>query len=318
MNIKENQNTCAPIIVTAGTKYLDIDAYACCVAMSELLNLKGKRVFAYSSAICNYSVCNSLLPGTQPVVPLPKDFDYNKAEYIIVDVSDPEYISKGVNLENVVAIYDHHTGFEEYWDERIGEGSHIEFVGAAATLIYREWEKAGLTDKMSHSTAQLLIAAILDNTLNMTSSNTTSEDIKVFNELCKRYGIGKKWCEDYFAQVQKNIELDIKNALFGDVKIVRDNPVLPTSVGQLAIWNTENLSSYFQQIQAWFNERFEDWLINFIDIKSNCSYFMCPDKEYQKKIEEVFSVSFKGNVAKTKKPYLRKEIIKITLQKEKE
>ena len=32
-----------PIIITAGSIYLDIDAYACCVAMAELLQQKGEN-----------------------------------------------------------------------------------------------------------------------------------------------------------------------------------------------------------------------------------------------------------------------------------
>jgi len=170
-------------IITAGSTYLDIDAYGCMVAMAELLNLKGERAVAYSKAPCNYSVCDFLVKEGQVARELPEGVAEEDARYIIVDISDPDFLKDSVPLDKVDAIYDHHVGFEEYWTSRIGEGTHIEFIGAAATLIYREWQKAGLEEKMPRSTALLLIAAILDNTLDLTSSNTTEEVREVFRAL---------------------------------------------------------------------------------------------------------------------------------------
>ena len=165
-------------VLTAGSTYLDIDAYACMAARAELLRLQGVDALAYSKAPCNYSVCQSLIEEGQIVRALPSDFNGDNAKYIIVEVSDPDFLKGSVPLDKVIEIYDHHVGFEEYWTSHIGDGMHIEFIGAAATLIYREWKSVGLQDKMAHSTVLLLIAAILDNTLNLTSANTTKEDIR--------------------------------------------------------------------------------------------------------------------------------------------
>ena len=300
-------------IITAGSTYLDIDAYACCIAMKELLNLQGIPAIAYSTAPCNYSVCASWVEEGEMLQTLPEDFDIETAEYIIVDVSDPEYIRDSVPLENVVEVYDHHVGFEEYWQERIGEKSHIEFIGAAATLIFREWKKAGLLEKMSSTVAKLLLAAILDNTLYLTSSNTTEEDIEVFHALCEREHIGEEWCVQYFSEVQENVEQDLRNALFGDLKMIRDNAYLPPRMAQICVWDSYKLLKRLEEIKTWFAEGADSWMINVIDLKNHCSYFVCEDKQYQKKIETVFEVSFDGDVAKTAIPYLRKEIIKETI-----
>ena len=67
------------------------------------------------------------------------------------------------------------------------EGDAI-VIGAAATLIYREWRTYGKEGRMSPATARLLIAAILDNTLNLTSSNTTEEDRETFAALRRLAG----------------------------------------------------------------------------------------------------------------------------------
>ena len=81
-----------PIIVTAGSNYLDIDAYACCVALRELLVLKGENAVAYSHAKGNYSVCKSLWEEGQILNALPDGFSPEASRYLIVDVSDPEYL----------------------------------------------------------------------------------------------------------------------------------------------------------------------------------------------------------------------------------
>ena len=296
-------------IITAGSTYLDIDAYACAVAMAELLNLQGITAIAYSEAPFNYSVCNSLVEDSHIMRSLPDGVSVENANYIIVDVSDPEFLSYSLPLEQVVEVYDHHVGFEKYWANRIGDGAHIEFIGAAATLIYREWKSAKLADKMSRSTALLLIAAILDNTLNLTSTNTTDEDIMVFNELCKKENITSEWCSSYFFEVQENIEADLKNAIFNDIKNVCDNDTLPSKVAQLCVWDAEKIILRLSEIRDMFSNITDSWMINIIDLRHSCSYFVCDSIVHQKKLEDVFDIKFEFGVAKTSKSYLRKEII---------
>lgn len=294
------------IIITAGSSYLDIDAYACCVAMSELITLKGRKAIAFSNAVCNYSVCKSLTTEAKINQSIPTD--YKEAQYIIVDVSEPEFIN--VPIDKVVAVYDHHVGFEEYWNKLIGENAHIEFIGAAATLIYREWKNLNLVEKMSVSTAKLMIAALLDNTLNLTSSNTTYEDRQTFYELCKHANIDEEWCQSYFVEVQTSIENDLKNAIFKDIKRVKDTAALPSRVAQLSIWDSNKLLNRLPEIRSWFNESTESWMINIIEIQNNCSYFVCDDKLMQTNMERIFKIAFNGGVAKTKHAFLRKEILK--------
>lgn len=302
-----------PIILTAGSTYLDIDAYACCVAMAELLTLKGENAIAHSNAPCNYSVCSSLIEEGQLMSSIPSDYNNGTAKYIIVDVSDPNYFKDNVPLDQVIAVYDHHVGFEEYWTSRIGEGTHIEFIGAAATLIYREWKMEGLQDKMTRSTALLLIAAILDNTLNLTSSNTTREDIEAFNELCRKENIDESWCAAYFSEVQSSVAAELKNALFNDIKTIRNNAILPSRVAQLCVWDADSILARLSEIRQWFVGSVDGWMINIIDIKQHCSYFVCDDVYHQKEIERIFGVQFESGVARSSVSFLRKEIIKKTI-----
>ena len=302
-------NNTIPTIVTAGSNYLDIDAYACMVALAELLQLQGIQAIAWSNAVQNYSICPSLVQKDQVLRELPSE---TNAQYIIVDVSDPEYLKETVPLDQVAAVYDHHVGFEDYWESRIGENAKIEFIGAAATLIYREWQKSGLQEHLSRDSAKLLIAAILDNTLNLTSANTTTEDIAVFRQLCSHAQVDAAWCASYFLEVQAGVESDLRNALVNDTKTLRGNPVLPPKVAQLCVWDAMSILQRLPEIRTWLDGR---WMLNIIDLQHRCSWFVCDDAHYQEKISRCFNVTFENGVAKTPVPYLRKEIIRKTLSK---
>lgn len=309
-----NKDGCLPfVIITAGSTYLDIDAYACAVALAELLRLQGENAIAYSGAPCNYSVCRSLTEKDQISRELPLDFDGDNAEYIIVDVSDPEFLKSSAPLDKIVKVYDHHVGFEDYWMSRIGGGAHIEFIGAAATLIWREWKAAGLQNEISRSAARLLMAAILDNTLDLTSSNTTNEDREAFAQLCRQSGEDDRFRAAYFSEVQSNVEADLKNALFKDMKHTSQTPLLPDNMAQLCVWDAEGIFEKLPHIREWFGTMDGGWLLNLIDIKHRCSYFVCDDTYYQDVIEKIFTVEFEDGVARSAQPYLRKQIIKNVL-----
>ena len=299
-----------PVIITAGSNYLDIDAYACCAAMRELLVLQGRKAVAYSAAPCNYSVCARLAAEGQLETELPPEFSPESSDYIIVDVSDPEYIRESAPLDRVCAVYDHHTGFESFWENRIGQNAHIEFLGAAATLAFREWEKAGLLERMTRSSALLLIAAILDNTLNLTSANTTQEDREVFESLCKKAGVGADWCAAYFSEVQDSVEADLENALLNDQKRIPDHSILPPRVAQLCVWDAERILKKMDAVRDILSRDSGKWMLNIIDISRRRSFFVCDDPYCQAEIGTTFHVTFDGGVAAAPVPYLRKEILK--------
>lgn len=306
-----------PVIITAGSNYLDIDAYACCAAMRELLVLEGRTVVAYSAAPRNYSVCAGLAAEGQIETELPPDFSPESSDYIIVDVSDPAYIRESAPLDRICAVYDHHTGFEAFWENRIGQNACIEFLGAAATLIFREWKASGLVGEMTRPTALLLIAAILDNTLYLTSANTTQEDREAFESLCEKAGVGTDWCAAYFSEVQDSVEADLENALLKDQKRIAGHSILPPRVAQLCVWDAERILKKLDAVRNILNSDPDEWMLNLIDISRRRSYFVCDDPRCQREMERKFDVSFEGGVAKCKRSYLRKEILKIVQQQEK-
>src|SRR3989339_1111560 len=155
-----------PLIITAGEKYNDIDALGCGVAYQKLLEPQGKSAAVVFRGPLNESVTKTI-----------RSWDYdlqvallnNAAEfnYILVDVSEPSHFAKFVILDQVVEIFDHRYGFQDYWLERLGDKSRIDLVGACATLIWEEYKKAGLAKNIDTVSANLLSTAIVSNTLNM-------------------------------------------------------------------------------------------------------------------------------------------------------
>jgi inorganic pyrophosphatase len=124
--------------------------------------------------------------------------------------------------------------------------------------------------------------------------------------------VGDEWRNFYFSEVQKNIESDLKNALLKDIKKIGDNPILPQRVAQLCIWDAEKIIERLPEIRSWFVEDTGSWMINLVDIKRHCSYFVCDDKDYQENLSKTFNVRFEDGFAKLPGSYLRKEIIKKT------
>ena len=174
---------------------------------------------------------------------------------------------------------------------------------------------AGLLEKMTRPTALLLIAAILDNTLDLTSANTTPEDRAAFETLCVKAGVGEDFRADYFSAVQRSVEADLETALLKDVKTVRSNPVLPEHVAQIAVWDADRILEKLPTIRAWFGRRWDSWMINVIDISRRRSTFVCDDRPCQRALESIFDVRFTQGVADCRRSYLRKEILK-TVQEE--
>jgi nanoRNase/pAp phosphatase (c-di-AMP/oligoRNAs hydrolase) len=160
-------------LVTSGSAYVDIDAYAGCVAYAELLQTHQEDAQAVSTAPLNESISETVHSWHAPLLTLT---EYNPSEddtFTLIDVSDPSYFDKIVDIDRVDEVIDHHPGFEKHWQGLIGDKSDIEFIGAACTLVYERWRAAGQLGRMSVLSARLLICGILDNTLNFGAQPTT-------------------------------------------------------------------------------------------------------------------------------------------------
>lgn len=296
-------------VVTSGLKYLDIDAYAGCIAYAELLRLTGVDAIAFSSAAINESITQTIRLWA---VEFSSDYEIGSNDtFILIDVSEPEYIEKNVNIDRVEEVIDHHPGLEKYWQQRLGDKSHIEFIGAACTLVYERWNAANLLDKMSVLSARLLICGILDNTLNFGAAITTRRDIDAYDTLLTKAKLPDDWTAQYFTECQEAILQDIAAAIQNDTKILSFKSFeQPICFGQLVVWEEKQVLTGHQDVlKEVLSNMKPDWLMNLVDISESKSYFVTENTHVQAWLSELLSVRFDGSVAIADRLWLRKEVI---------
>lgn len=294
-------------IVTAGSRYIDIDAYASCIAYANLLNLKGIEAKAVSTAKINESITPNLLKLNYKLEEYEKD---DNDEYIIIDVSSKDYFDNIVVEDKIIEVIDHHVGFEEYWQNKLGEKAKIEFIGAVATLIVELYEKEEMLEKMSKDIAYLLMAAILDNTLNFKAKVTNDRDKSAYKKLETLVANEENYAEKYFLECQFNIQRDLKTAIENDTKIEEISIFLPRIFAQLTVWNKEDILDKKSIIYNTLENIGTDWMMNLICLKDGKSYIIASNSEVQRKLENLFDDRFQNDILVMDNVWLRKEIIK--------
>lgn len=297
-------------IVTAGLSFLDIDAYAGCVAYAELLQLQGKPAIAFSSAIWNESITQTIRSWNAPL-----STDYVPAaddSFVVVDVSEPEFLEKVVDIDRVSEVIDHHVGYEAFWQERLGDKANIEFIGAACTQVFESWQSASSLDQMSELSARLLISGILDNTLNFKADVTTDRDKAAYEELRKIAHLPDDWTVRYFQECEDAIFADIEGALTNDTKIIGlQNFAGKIAFGQLVIWNAQRaVDDHRDVIEQTMAGHADNWFVNVVNIQDGESFFLSSGKNVDDWARSVLDASFENNLAVTGRLWLRKEIIR--------
>ena len=297
-------------IITSGSDYIDIDAYACMIAYSELLRIQGEDAIAFSTSRLNESISTTVQSWDAPVIN-----DYSPSEddtFILVDASNPSFLDKKVKLNKVSEVIDHHLGFERYWLEIIEDRLQIEYIGAACTLIYERWKESGLFDFMTTLSARLLVCGIIDNTLNFSAKITTLRDIEAYNELITKAELPYNWTAQYFRECQESILKDIVKAIKNDTKILAFKSLGKTvSFGQLVVWNGKKIITEQQeQLNFIISDQKYEGLINIVSVEERISYFITDYYDIQDWLKNLLGIDFIGSVGKAVKPWLRKEIVK--------
>lgn len=302
-------------IVTSGLVFLDIDAYAGCVAYAELLRLQGHDAIAYSSATMNGSI-----PATIRSWDVALQTAYQPSDsdtFILIDVSEPDFLDKAVSINKVEEVIDHHLGSEDFWREKIGDKTNIEFVGAACTQVYEKWQDTGLLNKMSEKSARLLVSGILDNTLNFKASVTTDRDHKAHEALSKIANLPHDWAAQYFSECEASIFGDIKTALLNDTKTMRfpNYEFGELIVGQLVVWNAERaIQDYRSVIEDSLAAKSDNWFVNIVSIKDGHSSFVVSNSLVQSWLGDLLNLEFTNGLATADRLWLRKEIMKQSIQ----
>ena len=294
------------IVLTVGKTYVDIDGYASAIAYRELLKLKKVDACFVTSASFNYSITNSLLN-----LSLGADKYTAKTEdkFIILDLSNKSYFPDFVEEDNIIEIIDHHPGFEDYWNNKLQNRSIILPIGSVATIIAKKYEDDNLLNTINKDVAKLLMAAILDNTLNFTADITTKEDTRIYNELEKIVG-EYNYKETYFSECQSYIENNLKESISKDIKFQNNINELPEVFAQLTIWDVGKLIKNKELIKEIMDSFKNEWMINIISLKENKSYILFSSNETKNNISCMFNLIKEEDSMIVISATLRKEIMK--------
>lgn len=293
------------IVLTVGKSYVDIDGYASCIAYRELLKMQGIQSKFVTHASLNYSIINSLLNLPYGV----DEYKVNdKDRFIILDLSNKEFFPNFVKVQNIIELIDHHPGFEEYWNERLNKNAIIEKIGSVATIIVEKYEQSNLIEKMDKNIAKLLMAAILDNTLNFTAKITSERDKKAYDKLQIISG-ELNFADVYFNECQNTIESKLEESIINDLKYQKTNEYLPDIIGQLTIYDINRLVGQMDRVRQTMNSNSNKWIINIISLKDNTSYVMYSDDEVKQNITKLFNCNYNDDLLMIKPARLRKEIM---------
>jgi inorganic pyrophosphatase/manganese-dependent inorganic pyrophosphatase len=295
-------------IITGGEKYTDIDLLVCAVAYKELMDLEGIESQIVLRGELNESVPNSLKEKV-------KDFEIRNTfpkEYndvVILDVSSPDYISSGINEDEIVEIYDHHFGYEEYWNSKKNVYSKIEPVGSCTTLIFEEYLKRG--HEMSQLVVDLFYLTTIVHTLNLQSSVTSQRDIQALDFLKNRTSLTEDSIEKYFTEVEKDIVKNPIKSMTNDTKIME---IGGKRIGiiQLEFWNAkEFLITNYECIKKMLHDMDTD--IAFYtspSIEEGFNYILARDEESVDILNCILDCNEANGYLMTEKLFLRKEIVK--------
>ncbi len=301
-------------IITAGETFADIDAFACAVAYSELLKLEGKSNEVVLPGVLNSSITPTILSWNIKYQTQPSSAD---SPVVLVDISELVHVAKFVKPENIVEVYDHRFGFQDFWNEKLGDNSHVEYVGACATLIWDQYKKRGFENKISHESANLLTIAILSNTLDFGSAVTTERDVKAYDELKKYINLPTDWAKQYFSEVEKDIFHNVGNAIANDTKTLHIEKVpFPVVMGQLELWDASSfIKGHKDELKAALQKfGHPDWFVSIPSISEKRNYMYTESEKIKELLKKIIKIDFDGDVGVTDKLWLRKEIRKKLLE----
>ncbi|UWR24629.1 DHH family phosphoesterase [Sulfitobacter sp. S190] len=218
------------VLITSGSAYSDIDAFACATALAEALQHKGQTAVAW-------------LPGP-PNLTIPAEFHHHPAfglscpagkyDVILVDLSDPAHIPDELAVEQVVAVFDHHFGHEEFWASSDAK-TFIEPVGAAATLIWEEILSLKIAQYLSAVVLKALCCAIVSNTACFRLPLTTQRDRDALETIEGMLAIETDWRERFLREMDDGIFKNLKRALTTDTKIIQLTATQSFCVGQIEV-----------------------------------------------------------------------------------
>ena len=230
---------------------------------------------------------------------------------IIVDTNNPDELPDSLAIADVIQIVDHHKLVGGVKTD-VPIPVIIKPFASTATIIWKHIKHSGI--KLDKSIAGILLAAIISDTLNLTSPTTTEKDIGSVKELVAITGVKVDELASKMLDAKGNLTgMSAKDVLLVDSKIydlggkkVRIS-VLETPKPQNALDIIEGLKKEKENLKFEGNV---DMIYFFaIDILNSKATLVSGTEEENKLAEEAFKTKFDGDTMEIKEVVSRKKQI---------
>lgn len=307
MNMKEP----IPQEPTLVTCYVnpDLDGVAGVVAYAELLQQKGET--ALPAIIGNpHEEAQWIFRHFNIAPPRTIENAHEFSSIILVDASDLNGLEGKILPPNVVEIIDHRKVHEA--EKFPNAKSQIELVGAAATLIAEKFTNGEVP--ISKTSAILLYAAIISNTLDFKADVTTERDRRAAQWLNRTAKLPENFAQTLFAsksdltgeKLNERIASDFAWFTLGTKRV---------GIAQLEVLNAGNVVSERSEEILHVLEELKklkqlDFIFqNTVDLSTGKGIFVTADPEAQDVLTRLFGLHFSGVTSVREKFILRKQLV---------
>lgn len=285
----------------------DLDGTACLVAYAELLEKNGEEVIG---AVFGEPDEEAKFLLEEFDVEITDASEYLEgAEVIVVDASFPDGISDQIDLEDVTEVIDHRKNHEA--DSFPNAEIDVQLVGAAATLIAERFRQAG--KGISEESANLLYAAIKDNTVNFQANVTTKRDKEAAKWLEENAEIDKKLCQEIF-KIKSEQKPDPTQIIPDDYyttvhhgKKIGVSQIESLYTEKFVRENVEDIKEVLKDLKQ--KQDLDYAFLTCIDIESGQNFFVAADDQTSKLLSQALDLQFHNNLAQKEDMMLRKEVM---------
>ncbi len=235
-------------------------------------------------------------------------------DIIFLDASEVLRLPQKIKPEQIIEIIDHRKS--EDIDRFPNAKIQIELVGSCATLISEKFEKENM--EISKESAGLLYSAIISNTLNFRGRLTTDRDKRMAEWLKKQIELPKDYVHQMFVHKSKFTQ-PLKDVLLADFKDFQINDD-KMGIAQLEIVDVDSfINNNLEETKKLLSEIKEEKSIkyiflNCIDLENGFNAFVAIDDLTKKIISASLDINFKGGLAKSDHPIMRKEMVPLIKQ----
>ncbi len=277
-----------------GHKSPDTDAVCASIAYAWYLTQKGQTADAFVLGKLNRET-DFVLKTAKVSVPSLLEALTEEDEVAIVDTNNPEELPEGIGKAKILSIVDHHklAGLTTESPLEI----YMKPVGCTSTLIYQLMQNDGILP--SGEIANLMVSAILSDTLKFTSPTTTEEDKKAAEDLAQIAQINiDKHVEAMFEAKSDLSGMSARDILLMDSKVF-DFGNKKVRISSLETTKPENAKAMVSGMVSEMEKiREEENLHNvfffIVDILTSSSVLLVSNDEARELAKKAFAKDFEG------------------------